>query len=72
MPSNDRPQPASVYLHIPFCGTRCAYCDFNTYAGLEDLIPSYVASLAREVRGVGQASAAPINVEGNRRAEPPP
>ena len=72
MLSNDRPQPASVYLHIPFCGTRCAYCDFNTYAGLEDLIPSYVASLAREVRGVGQASAAPINVEGNRRAEPPP
>ena len=24
-----------VYLHVPFCATRCGYCDFNTYTALE-------------------------------------
>lgn len=41
----------SIYLHIPFCSVRCAYCDFNTYAGLEGLMPAYVRALTREIRG---------------------
>jgi len=41
--------PISLYLHIPFCRHRCAYCDFNTYAGQEDSIPAYVEALCREV-----------------------
>jgi len=41
--------PYSVYLHIPFCRHRCGYCDFNTYAGLDDLIPAYAAALQREI-----------------------
>jgi oxygen-independent coproporphyrinogen-3 oxidase len=49
-------ESVSVYLHIPFCETRCAYCDFNTYAGLDDVIPGYVRALAAEIRGIGQAS----------------
>lgn len=24
-----------IYLHIPFCATRCGYCDFNTYTAHE-------------------------------------
>jgi oxygen-independent coproporphyrinogen-3 oxidase len=39
----------SLYLHIPFCRHRCAYCDFNTYAGQEASIPGYVAALCREL-----------------------
>jgi len=42
-------EPISLYIHIPFCRHRCAYCDFNTYAGLEELIPSYVEALCREI-----------------------
>ena len=44
----------SIYLHIPFCVHRCAYCDFNTYAGQEDSIPAYVDALIREIEFVGR------------------
>ena len=44
----------SLYFHIPFCTHRCAYCDFNTYAGQEDSIPAYVDALSKEIEFVGQ------------------
>ncbi len=43
----------SIYIHIPFCTHRCAYCDFNTYAGQEEMIPAYVQALVREIELVG-------------------
>ncbi len=43
----------SIYLHIPFCLHRCAYCDFNTYAGQESLLPAYVQALIREIHHLG-------------------
>jgi oxygen-independent coproporphyrinogen-3 oxidase len=42
----------SLYFHVPFCRHRCAYCDFNTYAGQEELIPAYVKAVCREVEAV--------------------
>jgi oxygen-independent coproporphyrinogen-3 oxidase len=37
-----------IYVHVPFCLTRCGYCDFNTYADLDDLKPRYVEALVEE------------------------
>ena len=45
------PSEMGVYIHIPFCQVRCSYCDFNTYAGLDNLVDSYVAALCDEIRG---------------------
>ncbi len=42
--------PIGLYIHIPFCQTKCTYCNFNTYARLEGLIPEYVQALVKEVR----------------------
>ncbi len=41
--------PLSLYLHIPFCDHRCAYCDFNAYAGLDALMPAYTDALVAEI-----------------------
>ena len=52
----------SLYLHIPFCRHRCAYCDFNTYAGQEGSIPAYVDALEREIEMVGASAPGRIDV----------
>jgi oxygen-independent coproporphyrinogen-3 oxidase len=44
----------AAYLHIPFCRHICTYCAFNTYAGLDDLIPAYVEALCVEIAYVGE------------------
>jgi putative oxygen-independent coproporphyrinogen III oxidase len=39
---------AGLYVHVPFCLTRCGYCDFNAYAGLDHLASRYVRALVTE------------------------
>ncbi|MEI7553959.1 radical SAM family heme chaperone HemW [Candidatus Chlorohelix sp.] len=39
----------SLYLHIPFCRTRCTYCDFNIYTNLRHLYEPYTEALCLEV-----------------------
>jgi putative oxygen-independent coproporphyrinogen III oxidase len=48
-----------VYVHVPFCSSRCHYCDFVTYTGMEGLRRPYAAALLAEadlaVAGLGPA-----------------
>ena len=39
----------NLYVHIPFCRHKCGYCDFNAYAGMDRLMPDYVAALEGEL-----------------------
>lgn len=46
-----------VYVHVPYCASRCGYCDFNTYTdgrGREDYVAAVVAELRRAPRRPAQ------------------
>jgi oxygen-independent coproporphyrinogen-3 oxidase len=54
-------RPFGIYLHVPFCTTRCGYCDFNTYTAAElGAAPgtsqdAYVAAALAEIELAGRA-----------------
>ena len=48
--------PYALYLHVPFCLSKCPYCDF--YSGRETaLIPAYVAAVKEELTALKRAGA---------------
>ena len=40
---------ASVYIHIPFCATKCYYCAFNTYTFHKEQAEKYLQALRTEM-----------------------
>ena len=46
-----------VYLHIPFCRKKCAYCDFPSQAGQEAQMAAYAAALCKELQEKGPSLA---------------
>ena len=43
---------ASLYVHVPFCAQKCAYCAFYSEASSGELVNRYVISLVRELEMV--------------------
>src|ERR1700761_2018020 len=65
--------PFGVYVHVPFCRSRCGYCDFNTYTASELgggtptlLAPERIGGIIRKIgESFGLAQGAEVTVEAN-------
>lgn len=57
LPGPDQGLPEALYIHIPFCLSRCHYCDFVTYTTLRASIDPYIEALAAEISGIRALSA---------------
>ena len=51
---------AAVYLHVPFCLSRCTYCAFVTAEGREAALPEYIEALAAEAGSLAASLGRPV------------
>lgn len=60
-------RPFGIYIHVPFCATRCGYCDFNTYTagelGTSASPQSWLEGLRRELDLAAEMTGAPPAAE---------
>lgn len=42
--------PIAVYVHTPFCPSKCGYCDFNSFAMTGEIMPRTAQAIATEIR----------------------
>ena len=50
--------PLGLYIHIPFCRQKCAYCDFYSLPRSEEKMDAYTAALLRHIEEVAPRTAA--------------
>ncbi len=54
-------KPLGLYIHIPFCRSKCNYCDFYSVAVNEQLKRDYVKAVIREIKQWGDSLSRPID-----------
>lgn len=55
-----RSRGLGLYVHIPFCVSKCAYCDFVSYPGLDALHGAYVEAVRAEIAASPRTAARTI------------
>ena len=43
------PQPIGIYIHVPFCRSKCPYCDFYSLRVGDEAMDVYTAALLRHI-----------------------
>lgn len=51
-------KPLGLYIHIPFCKSKCIYCDFYSLPGGEGQMDRYVSALCRQLAEIAPRTAA--------------
>ncbi len=51
-------KPLGLYIHIPFCKSKCIYCDFYSLPRAEDRMDRYVSALCRQLAEIAQQTTA--------------
>lgn len=56
-PHGRNPEPFSLYVHIPYCVSKCPYCDFNSHVAARIPEDEYTEALLRELRHYSDTAA---------------
>ena len=55
--SHSHSRKRGLYIHIPFCASKCSYCDFASFVASEGQIDDYLGVLRRELDVIGEIAA---------------